>query len=185
MTERDRGEVVATRRVYQGRVVDLRLETVRLPGDAEVELEVVRHRGAAAVVPLLDDGDVLLVRQFRASADREWLLEVPAGKLDDGEAPESCARRETEEEVGFAPGRLDPLGRIYTSPGFTDEKIWLFLARDLERSEQELEEDEVLEVERMPFPEAVRLAVTDGMADAKSICALLRAAAWLEAEGRR
>lgn len=162
------------RSVYRGKVVDLGVETAELPNGEVWELEVVRHQGAAAVLPITEEGEVILVRQWR-HATGGWLLEVPAGKLDPGEAPEACARRETEEEVGWKPGRLEPLGWIWTTPGFADEKIWLFLATELTPGEQALEEDELLSVVRMPLEEACRAALDGEIRDGKSICALLRA----------
>jgi ADP-ribose pyrophosphatase len=117
---------------------------------------------------------VLLVRQYRY-ATGGWLLEIPAGKLDRGESPETCAGREAEEEVGYRPGKLEPLGWIWSSPGFADEKIWLFLATGLEEAKQELEHDEILHVERMSFQEAVEKAARGEIHDAKSAVALLRA----------
>jgi len=175
-----RGERLGSREVFRGRTVRLDVDTVRLPNGREMDFEMVRHSGAAAVVPLADDGQVLLVRQYRY-ATGGWILEVPAGKLDGGEAPEDCARREVEEETGFRPRELEPLGWIWTSPGFTDERIWLFLARGLTPGQQELGHDEVLALERVPLARAVEMAAGgdrgDGgeIVDAKSICALLRA----------
>ena len=166
---------LSTRSVYKGRVLDLNVDTVQLPNREVVDLEIIRHRGAAAVVPVDPDGSVWLVRQFR-HATGGYLLEVPAGKLDGGEAPETCAAREVEEEVGRRAGRLEPLGFIWTTPGFTDERIWLYLGSDLTETKQALERDEWLTVERLPLEEAVRLAEEGTIADAKSICALLRAA---------
>ena len=107
---------------------------------------------------------------------------MPAGKLDPGEAPETCAIRETEEEVGYRPTRLEALGWIWTTPGFTDEKIWLYLARDLVAGRQELQGDEVLAVERAPLREAIAMAHRGDISDSKSVCALLRTAAYLESE---
>jgi len=167
-------EHLGTTPVYQGRIVDLRLERVRLPNGGVCELEIVHHPGAAAVVPVDDDGNALLVRQYRHAAGG-WLLEVPAGKLDGGEAPEECAVREVEEETGFRPRNLVPMGWIWTTPGFTDEKIWLFLALHLETGRQDLQADEALTVERVPFDEAVAMATRGDIQDAKSVCALLRA----------
>ncbi len=176
-------EVLESRPVFKGKVLDLRVDRVRMPNGREGELEVVRHPGAAAVVPLTADRQVLLLRQYRY-ATGEWLLEVPAGKLDGGEEPEVCARRELEEESGYRAGRLRPLGWIWTSPGFTDERIWLFLATGLEPSRQSLQRDEVLSVEKLPFDEAVRLAARGEIRDSKSICALLRAAELLRRDER-
>jgi ADP-ribose pyrophosphatase len=163
------------RPIYRGRVVDLSVDSVRLPNGNVCDLELIRHPGAAAVVPLDTDGNVVLVRQYRYAAG-DWLLEVPAGKLDAGEAAETCALRELEEETGYRAGKLTPLGWIWTTPGFTDERIWLYLATELSPSTLAHDVDEVLRVERMPFEEAVALAATSGLRDAKSVCALLRAA---------
>jgi ADP-ribose pyrophosphatase len=161
--------------VYQGRVVDLSVDRVKLPNGNVCDLELIRHPGAAAVVPVDSEGNVVLVRQYRYAAGR-GLLEVPAGKLDGKEAPELCATREVEEEVGFKVGQLTPLGWIWTTPGFTDEQIWLFLATDLSPTEPDLQPDEILTVKKMPLAEAVELALHGEIRDAKSVCALLRAA---------
>ena len=175
MTQPSEPVLLSTRPVHRGRVLDLALETVRLPNGEEIELEIIHHRGAAAVVPVDADGSVWLVRQYR-HATGQYLLEIPAGKLDGGEAPETCAAREVEEEVGRRAGKLTPLGFIWTTPGFTDERIWLYLATDLGESKQALERDEWLTVERRPLEEAVRLAEEGTITDGKSICALRRAA---------
>jgi ADP-ribose pyrophosphatase len=169
------GRLVTSRQVFDGRVVRLAVDRVVLPNDVEAEIEIIRHRGAAAVVPLDAEGNVHLVRQYRYAAD-DWLLEVPAGKLDGGEPPQVCAAREVEEEAGFRVGTMVPMGWIWTTPGFTDEKIWLYLGTDLAPVEPSLEDDEVLTVERMPLERAVEMAQRGELIrDAKSICALLRA----------
>ncbi len=172
-------ESLGTRSVFHGRVVDLSVEKVRLPNGNVVELELIRHPGAAAVVPVSEDGKVLLIRQYR-HATGGFILEVPAGKLDSGELPDVCARREVEEETGYRPGSLTPLGWIWTTPGFTDEKIWLYLATDLSPARQDLQRDEVLSVERVPWRDAVQKALQGEIQDAKSVCALLRAEHYLE-----
>ena len=154
--------------------MDLSVERVETPTGHVTDLELIRHPGAAAVVPMTEEGEVLLVRQYR-HATRTWLLEVPAGKLDPGEAPEVCAVREVEEEVGYRAGKLVPLGWIWTTPGFTDEKIWLFLARDLEEGTQALEADEILDVVRMSYSEALSSVERGEICDGKSVCALLMA----------
>jgi len=174
------GKTLEQKQIFKGKVVDLVVETVELPNGGVTELEVIRHPGAAAMVPLTSDGQVLLVRQYR-HAPRSWLLEIPAGKLDPGEAPEVCAARELEEEVGYRPGELISLGWIWTTPGFTNEKIWLYLARDLVAGTQALEGDEILSVESVPLDEAVAKVHGGEICDGKSVCGLLRVAAYLEA----
>jgi len=170
-----RGELLGRSRAFPGKLVDLWLERVRMPNGAEAELEMVRHVGASAVVPLTAEGDVLLVRQYR-HATGGWLLEIPAGTLEAGdEEPESCAHRELIEETGFRARRIEALGWIWTTPGFTDEKIWLYLATELEQGEQALEYDEVLSVERLPLERAAEMARTGEIRDAKTICGLTRA----------
>jgi len=175
-------ELLSRRDIFKGRVVDLSIDKVRMPNGRTTELEVIRHPGAAAMVPLTDSGEVLLVRQYRY-ATGGWLVEVPAGKLDEGEAPEVCAARELEEEVGMKPAELLPLGWIWTTPGFTDERIWLYLCRGLSPAQQNLEDDEVLTVERRPLHEAIEMVHRGEICDGKSVCALLRAEAYLRAEG--
>ncbi len=173
--ERRHGELLATRQIFRGRAIHLDVDRVRLPNDREADLEIVHHPGAAAVVPVLPDGTVLLLRQYR-HATGGWLLEVPAGKLEPGEHPEHCAVRETEEETGYRPSALYALGWVWTSPGFLDEKIWLYLATGLEPTAQAVDDDEVLEIERMPLREAVEMALRGEIHDVKSALALLRAA---------
>jgi ADP-ribose pyrophosphatase len=161
--------------VYRGKVLHLFVHRVMLPNGHEATLEIIRHPGAAAVVPFLPGGDVLMVRQYR-HATGGYLLEVPAGKLDPGESPETCAMRETEEEVGHRPGRLERLGSIHTTPGFTDEVIHLFSGHDLTPTRTSHERDEVLSVVRMPFAEALQAVERGEITDAKSVSALLLAA---------
>lgn len=161
--------------VARGSFLTMTRDRVEFPDGRTLELDLVRHPGAAAVVPILDDGSVLLVRQYRHAADG-WLLEVPAGKLDAGEAPETAAARELEEEAGQRAGELVSLGWIWPSPGFTDEVIHLFAARKLAPVSQRLEEDELLTLEQVPFARAVEMATSGEIADSKSVCALLRAA---------
>jgi len=177
----DDTRVLERRSIFVGKVVDLAIERVELPNGNTTELELIRHPGAAAVVPLEADERVLLVRQYR-HATGQWLLEVPAGKLDPGETPTTCASREIEEEVGVRAARLDALGWLWTTPGFTDEKIHLYLARDLEAVGQALQADEVLSVVSMPLATAVRKIHAGEIRDAKSICALLRAEQFLRDE---
>jgi ADP-ribose pyrophosphatase len=163
----------SVREIHRGRVLHLVIETVTLPNGHRMELEVVRHPGASAIVALTDADEVLLVRQYRHAVGG-FIYEVPAGKLD-GEAPEVCAARELIEEAGVEAGSLEKLGSIVTTPGFSDEVIHIFLARDLRPAAQALEPDEVLTVEKVPFAHALAMCARGELRDAKSQCALLLA----------
>jgi ADP-ribose pyrophosphatase len=160
-----------TKNIYSGRVVTLNIDTLTLPNGVTVELEVVRHPGAAAVVPLKDDGTVVLIRQFRHAAGG-FIYEIPAGKLHPGEDPTACAARELEEEIGYRAGRFELLSSIFTAPGFTDEVIHIYKATGLTAGRQQLDRDEVLEVIELPLSEAVRLIEAGTIRDAKSIVGL-------------
>lgn len=162
------------RRVARGAQFELITEPVDLPNGHRVELDLLRHPGAAAIVPFLDEDQVLLIRQYRYAVHGD-LLEIPAGKLDPGEAPETCAVRELEEETGYRAGRIEKLGAIWTSPGFTDEIIHLYAAFDLERTEQRLEPDEIIELVPTRLDSALA-ALGTGVVDGKSATALLLAA---------
>ena len=163
------------REIYKGKVVHLFQHTLTLPNGNRTTLDVIRHPGAAAAVAFVTRDEVLMVRQYRHAVGG-YLLEIPAGKLDPGEAPDACALRETEEETGYRPGRLERLGAIHTTPGFTNEIIHLFAAYDLTPTASRLEHDEVLTVVRMPFTEAVEQVERGAITDAKSVSALLLAA---------
>jgi len=163
------------REIYKGKVVHLFVESVTLPNGHTTTLEIIKHPGAAAVVPFVDDRTILMVRQYRHAAGG-YLFEIPAGKLDPGEPPEACARRETEEEVGYRVGRLEKLGAILTTPGFTDEVIHLYAGYDLVRTEAHTEADEDLSVVTLPFAEAVSRVESGEFRDAKTMAALLLAA---------
>ena len=165
---------VSSERVYTGRLLKIDRDLVELPNGRTTDLEMVRHPGASAVVPFVSDDDILMVRQFRY-ATSGFILEVPAGTLNAGESPDTCAHREVEEEAGHRAGRLEKLGAIYTTPGFTDEVIHLYAAHDLTPTGQRLDHDEVLTVERLSLRLALEMIREGGIVDAKSICALMLA----------
>ena len=169
---------ISKQRIHRGHVIDISVDRVELPNGNTIELDMVRHPGAAAIVPVDDQGNVLLVRQVRY-ATGDWLLEVPAGKLEDNEAPDLCALRELEEETGHRAGKLVSMGFIWTTPGFCNERIHLYLATQLQATQQNLDQDEILTVESMPLDDAVARATTGEITDAKSVCALLRARHYL------
>jgi ADP-ribose pyrophosphatase len=169
--------LVSSRRIYSGRVLNLDLDTVRFPDGSTGELEMIRHSGAAAVVPFLDDPrsadpEVVLLRQFRHAADG-YLWEVPAGRLDPGEAPEACARRELQEEAGLTARELHPLITIYTTPGFTDERIHLFYGVGLLSGEHRRERDEFMEVHRLRWSAVMDLIARREIQDGKTLISLL------------
>lgn len=150
-------------------------ETVTLPNGRSVELDIVHHPGASAVVPFVSEDEVLLIRQYRHAAGGH-ILEVPAGKLDPGDSPEACAHRELEEEAGMQAGRMQKLGAILTTPGFTDEIIHLYAAFELREVGTRHEDDEIIEILRVSLAEALDLVWRGVLQDAKSAMALLHAA---------
>jgi ADP-ribose pyrophosphatase len=166
--------LLASEEIYAGRIVGVSVDTVR-EGGLVYTREVVRHNGGAGVVALFEDDTVALVRQYRHPT-RKYLLELPAGKLDGGEAPEACAARELEEELGVVAGRMELLSGFYTTPGFCGERLWVFLATDLRETASRHEEDEVIEVVRLPFARALGMVAGGEIEDAKTIIGLLVAA---------
>jgi ADP-ribose pyrophosphatase len=171
---------ISTRRAYSGRIINLDVDTVRFPNGTTGELEMIRHPGASAVVPFLsdpasDDPTLLLIRQYRYAAEG-YLYEIPAGRLDAGEAPDACARRELREETGCEAERVEHLFTMYTTPGFTDEKIHVFMAVGITRGENAREVDEFIEVETMPLSRALELVERGEIQDGKTALALMYAA---------
>ena len=166
-----------TRRAFTGRIVKVDVDTVRLPNGDTVELELIRHPGASAVVPFLtdptgDDPQLLLIKQFRHAAG-QFIYEIPAGKLDGGESPEVCAHRELREETGCTAGRMEHLYTFYTTPGFTDERIHAFMATNLTRGATNHQRDEVMTVETVTLSRALQLIKTGELKDAKSALAIM------------
>lgn len=162
---------ISTERIYEGRIINLRRDKVRLPNGKEASREVVEHPGAVAVVPVLPDGRIILVRQFRHPVG-QILLEIPAGKLDAGEDPDDCALRELEEETGHRAGRLERKASVFTGPGFTDEVIHIYIAEDLRKTALNPDEDEFLEVDAYA-PEDIRQMIRDGLIrDSKTLAGL-------------
>jgi ADP-ribose pyrophosphatase len=177
--------LVSSQRLYSGRIVNLDLDTVEFPDGSTGKLEMLRHSGASAVVPFLDgigspDPRVLLIRQFRHAADR-FIWEVPAGRLDQGESPERCAERELEEETGRRAGRIEPLTTIFTTPGFTDEKIHLFVAFDLTEGSAAREVDEFMELHERRWSDVMASIRNGEIEDGKTLISLLFVHAFLRA----
>ena len=169
--------LIISERRYQGRIIHLDVDTVQFPDGSTGQLEMIRHPGASAVVPLLDPPDapdprVLLIRQFRHAAGG-YIWEIPAGRLDAGETPEVCAHRELIEETGMRAGRMERLTTIFTTPGFTDEKIHLFLASGLVAGEHRREVDEFLELRPTPWSGVLSLIERGEISDGKTLVSLL------------
>lgn len=181
--------LISTERVYTGRIVNLNVDTVAFPDGSTGKLEMLRHPGASAVVPFLDDPAaddprIILIRQFRHAAEGD-MWEIPAGRLDPGEAPEACALRELREETGYSASECRRLVTIYTTPGFTDERIHLFLATGLRAGDHAREADEFVEVHEVRWSEALRLLEEGQISDAKTLSALLFTEAFLrQRDGR-
>jgi ADP-ribose pyrophosphatase len=167
-------KTISSQKVFEGRVFNVTVDTVR-EGQLTYQREVVHHGGSAVIVPVFDDGTVALVRQYRHPVVR-YLLEAPAGTLADGERPEVGAERELQEELGLIAGNMEKLSEFFVSPGFCEEKMWVFLATELVQGQQRLEEDEVLDVVRLPISEALEMITSGEIQDAKTIIGLMLAA---------
>jgi len=159
--------------IFNGLVYDIEQMRVKIGSRGSYLYQIIRHPGGAGVLPLHDDGSVSLIRQFRPAADA-FLLEIPAGRLGPGELPLLCARRELQEETGLSAEQLQPLGMMHSSLGVFDEVIHLFAATGISQGEAVPEDDEDIEVVRMPFAEALAMADQGGISDAKTILALFR-----------
>ncbi len=166
---------VGRRDIYRGRVFDVDVERFRDEDEGrEFDIEVISHNGGAGVLPITSDGRVVLIRQWRYPLDR-LCLEIPAGRIEPGDDPESTARRELEEEAGLVADRLESLGSLLPAPGYLTERVWVFLASGLSNVPQRLEEDERVEIVEMSLDDALALVDTGEIDDAKTVVALLKA----------
>jgi len=165
-------QLIDSKPVYAGKIFKVRQDRVRLPNGKEATRDVVEHPGAVAVVPVMPDGQFVLVRQYRHPVG-QIMLEIPAGKLDPGEAPDVCARRELEEETGFQAGKLTKLTAFYSGPGFTDEILHLYLAEELTAADQKLDNDEFINVEYFSRNDLKEVIRKQEIIDAKTLIGLL------------
>lgn len=163
-----------SKRIFEGKIVNLRVDTVELPDGKQAKREVVEHPGAVAIVPLLDGSKVVMVRQFRQPAG-EVLTEIPAGTKEKNENAEECAKRELIEEIGYATGRITKMFSTYLAPGYSEEMLHTFLAEDLTPARAETDEDEFIEVVTYDLNDAVEMIRTGEIKDAKTVCGLLMA----------
>jgi 8-oxo-dGTP pyrophosphatase MutT (NUDIX family) len=177
-------ELIKRRNIYRGKVLDLSVTRFNSAAKGEVEIEILHHTGGAGVLPLFDDGSVALARQWRYPLGR-YSLEICAGRIEPGHTPEETAARELEEEMGLRAREFQRIAEFNVAPGYCEERIFVYLATGLENSEQKLDEDEEIEVIRVPFSEALAKAQSGEIDDAKSIIALLLAAPLVESTSRR
>lgn len=166
--------ILSSKEVFRGRVFHVAVDEIQ-EGDKTYQREVVHHPGSAVIIPVFEDGTIALVRQYRHPAVK-YLLEAPAGTLNDGEAPEEGAARELEEELGYVAGKLEKLTEFFVSPGFLEEKMWIYLATGLTETKQQLEDDEIVEVVRIPFGQSLSMITTGEIEDAKTIIGVMLAA---------
>ncbi|MCB1024543.1 MAG: NUDIX hydrolase [Acidobacteria bacterium] len=157
--------------IRKGRIFDLTVATIQ-EDDHEYDRDIIVHGGSAVIVPVFEDMTIGFVRQYRHAAEK-FLLELPAGTLEKDETPENSALREVEEEIGYKAGKLEKLTEFYVSPGFLTEKMYLFMATDLTRSKQNLDEDEILTFERIPFADAMKMIESGEIEDAKTMLGLM------------
>ena len=167
-------KILSSQKVFDGRVFNVTVDTIS-EGELTYQREVVHHFGSAVIIPVFDDGTVVLVKQYRHPAVR-YLLEAPAGTLADRERPELGAARELQEELGLVAERLEKLSEFFVSPGFLEEKMWVYLATGLTEGKQFLDEDEILEIVRLPISEALEMITSGEIQDAKTIIGLMLAA---------
>lgn len=156
---------------YKGRIINLKVQQVELPNGNVNSREIVEHPGAVAIVPFLNESTIIMVEQFRKALD-QVLLEIPAGKIDKGEAPEKCGMRELEEETGYKAGSFEYLGKIVTAPGFTDEVIHIYKATDLYKGETNMDEDEFINLKTFTLEEVKTMVKSGEIIDSKTIAAL-------------
>jgi ADP-ribose pyrophosphatase len=176
-------ELIKSESLLKGRAFAIRRDWMKTPDGRETKFDIIEHGGSVVIIPLDSDGNLLFVRQYRHATGTD-LLELPAGTLDAGEAPEVCAAREIREETGFAAGKLEKIGEFYLAPGYSTEFMIVFLAQDLTYDPLEADADEFLSLEKIPLTEAIQMAERGEMPDAKSLAALLLARRYLNSNSK-
>ncbi|MBB6216649.1 ADP-ribose pyrophosphatase [Anaerosolibacter carboniphilus] len=179
-----RENTINSKRIYEGRIISLRVDTVELPDKKYSTREIIEHPGAAVVVPITDEGKIIMVKQFRKPVE-DFLIEVPAGKLDKGEEPLLCAHRELKEETGYSSGNMQHLFTFFSSPGFANETMHLFIARDLTVGEAIPDEDEYIEIESYELNQLIHMIFNGQIKDAKSIIAIFAVKQFLQSTSDR
>lgn len=175
-------KTVQMREIYRGRVFSLIEQQVALPNGTLMKVETIQHPGAAAIVPMLDKSHIVLIRQYRYAMGN-WVWEIPAGTLFPQEDPKDCAQRELGEETAYEAGCIEKIGEVFPAPGYSDDRIHIFLATDLKEKSQHLEEDEVLDVKKFTIVEALDMIKTGEIRDAKTIAGILLTSPMMERSG--
>ena len=163
---------ISSEKIFSGRLINLYLDQVKLPNGKNSTREWIDHPGAVCLIPILADGNLCLIRQFRYGPGEEF-IEIPAGKLDEGENPVDCAYRELEEETGFKANKLTFLTNIHPAIGFCNEKMWMYLAEDLEKTEKRLDQDEFLKLLPTPLHTALDWVLSGKITDVKTVIGIL------------
>jgi len=172
-------ELISSETIYQGRAVSIRRDLLKTPDGRTTKFDIIEHSGSVVILPIDADGNLIFVRQYRHAASID-LLELPAGTLDENEAPETCAHREIREETGMAANTINKIGQFFLAPGYSTEFMVVFLATDLHWDPLEADDDEFLKVEKIPLPKALKMAEDGELPDAKSLAALFMARPHLE-----
>ena len=166
--------LIVSEKIFSGTIFNVDRDRIQEPDGSQIVREVVRHPGGAGGLPLFEDGTVALVRQYRHPAGRD-LLEIPAGRMEPGETPELCAAREIEQEIGYRPGRIEKIAEFFSTPGFCEERLFVYLATRLLPAQQNLDHDEFVEIVRIPLADAILMANRGDIEDSKTLVALLMA----------
>ena len=174
-------ELIRSETLVQGRAFKIRRDYLKTPNGRETSLEIIEHGGSVVLIPIDDDGNLLFVRQYRHAVGKD-LLELPAGTRDNDEAFEECAAREIREETGMQAGKLQKVGEFYLAPGYSSEFMVVFLATRLKENPLDADDDEFLQVEKIPLKQAIQMAERGNIPDAKSLAALLLAKPYLQVE---
>jgi len=167
------GKRIARKTLYEGKIFTVAEDTIKFPDGSQTKWDVLLHSGAAAIVPIDNDGNIILVEQYRCVAD-DMILEIPAGKIDEGEDPISCAIRELEEETGYKAKEVKAIGSIYSAVGFSDEEVMLFVANGLEAGKMNLDENEYINVKKFTLKEVIDMILDGKIKDSKTIAAILK-----------
>lgn len=167
-------KTMKSEKVYEGKILNLRIDTVELPNKKYSKREIIEHPGGVAMVPIKEDGSVILIKQYRKAIEG-FIYEIPAGKIELNEEPKETAIRELIEEINYRPTKLTYMSEFYSSPGFTDEKIYIFLAENLIMETSTVETDEYIEVEEFTFDEVVKMIKRNEIIDGKTIIGIYTA----------